>query len=66
MVILWGIKDYDTYFQCSPDATCALGYTSYQHIRMLSYGMVADIFDKYLRMGESTCLESITGFAAEF
>ncbi|XP_071684992.1 uncharacterized protein [Lolium perenne] len=58
MVILWGVRDYDSYFQCRPDATGALGFTSYQKcsaaIRMLSYGMVADIFDEYLRMGEST------------
>ncbi|KAK1612486.1 hypothetical protein QYE76_036159 [Lolium multiflorum] len=31
-------------------------------IRMLSYGMPADIFDEYLRMGESTCLEAIYRF----
>ncbi|KAK1670865.1 hypothetical protein QYE76_059024 [Lolium multiflorum] len=29
---------------------------------MLSYGMAADIFDEYLRMGESTCLESMYRF----
>ena len=48
-------------------ATGALGFTSYQKcsaaIRMLSYGMPADIFDEYLRMGETTCLESMYRFA---
>ncbi|XP_071681827.1 uncharacterized protein [Lolium perenne] len=61
MVILRGVRDYDTYFQCRTDATGALGFTSYQKcfaaIHMVSYGMDADIFDEYLRMGESTCLE---------
>ncbi|KAK1664178.1 hypothetical protein QYE76_052337 [Lolium multiflorum] len=63
LVILRGVRNYDPYFQCRPDATGAIGFTSYQKcspsIRMLSYGMVADIFDEYLRMGESTCLEAM-------
>ncbi|XP_051211156.1 uncharacterized protein [Lolium perenne] len=63
MIILHGVRDYDPYFQCRPDATGALGFTSYQKystaIRMLSYGMAADIFDEYLRLGESTCLEML-------
>lgn len=29
---------------------------------MLSYGMTVDIVDEYLRMGESTCLESMYRF----
>ena len=29
---------------------------------MLSYGMANDIFDEYLRMAESTCLESMSRF----
>ncbi|XP_071683696.1 uncharacterized protein [Lolium perenne] len=66
LVILRGVRDYDPYFQCMPDATCALGFTSYQKcpaaIRMLSYGMAADIFDEYLRMCETTCLESMYRF----
>jgi hypothetical protein len=66
MVILRGVRNYDPYFQCRPDATGALGFTSYQKcsaaIRMLSYGMAADIFDEYLRMSESTCLEAMCRF----
>jgi hypothetical protein len=62
MVIQRGIRD-DTYFQCGPDATGALGFTSYQKcyasIRMLAYGMTADIFDEFLRIGESTYLDSM-------
>ncbi|KAK1649259.1 hypothetical protein QYE76_067064 [Lolium multiflorum] len=66
MVILRGVRNYDPYFQCRPDATGALDFTSYQKcsaaIRMLSYGMAVDIFDEYLRMGENTCIESIYRF----
>ncbi|KAK1601704.1 hypothetical protein QYE76_018398 [Lolium multiflorum] len=66
LIILWGVRNYDPYFQCRPDATGALGFTSYQKcsaaIRILSYGMAADIFDEYLRMGESTCLEAMYRF----
>jgi hypothetical protein len=66
LVILWGVRNYKPYFQCRPDATGALGFTSYQKcsaaIRMLSYGMPTDIFDEYLRMGESTCLEAMYRF----
>ncbi|XP_071677538.1 uncharacterized protein [Lolium perenne] len=66
MVILRGVRDYDPYFQCIPDATGALGFTSYQKcsvaIRMPSYGIVAEIFVEYHRMGERTCLESMYRF----
>jgi hypothetical protein len=58
--ILRGVRDYDLYF------TCALDFTVYQKcfadIHMLSYGMAADIFDEYLLMGESTCLEAMYWF----
>ncbi|XP_071680083.1 uncharacterized protein [Lolium perenne] len=66
LVILRGVEDYDLYFQCRPDAAGKLGFTSYQKcyatIHMLSYGMSGDIFDEYLRMSESTCLESMYRF----
>ena len=66
MRILRGVRDYDPYFQCRPDAAGKLGFTSYQKcfaaIRMLSYGMPADIFDEFLRMGESICLDAMYKF----
>jgi hypothetical protein len=66
MVILWGVRDYDPYFQYRSDATGKLGFTSYQKcsavIRMLLYGMYGDIFYEYLRMSESTCRESMYQF----
>jgi hypothetical protein len=59
IVILWGVS-------CRPDATGALGFTSCQKcsaaIRMLSYVMAVDIFDEYLQMGESICLEFMCRF----
>ncbi|XP_071674446.1 uncharacterized protein [Lolium perenne] len=66
MVILRAVTNYEPYFQCRPDATGAPGFTSYKKcsaaIHMISYGMAADIFDEYLRMRESTCLESMYRF----
>jgi hypothetical protein len=50
MVILRGVRDYNLYFQCRPDAAGKLGFTSYQKcsrtIHMLSYEMLGDIFDE--------------------
>jgi hypothetical protein len=66
LFILQGIRDYDRYFQCRHDATGALGFTLYKKcsatIRILSYGMAVDIFDEYMRMGDSTCLNSMYRF----
>jgi hypothetical protein len=36
---------------------------------MLAYGVVADLFDEYMRMSESTCLEPLRqyiGFAKQW
>jgi hypothetical protein len=66
MVILLGVRDYDFYFQCMPDVTGKLDFTSYQKcsatIRMHSDGMLGDIFDEYLQMCESTCHGSMYRF----
>jgi hypothetical protein len=66
MIILQGVRYYHPYFQCRAHATSALGFTSYQKcsaaIRMLSYGMAADIFDEYLRMGERTHRDAMHWF----
>ena len=62
-----GVAVYDDYFIAKPDACGKLGFTSYQKcsaaIRMLAYGVTGDIVDEYIRMGESTCLESMLSFA---
>lgn len=63
---LEGVRAYDTYFEARPDATGAYGFSSYQKctaaIRMLAYGVAGDLVDEYLRMSESTCLESMYRF----
>jgi hypothetical protein len=50
-----------------PMPTCKLGFTSCQKcsaaIRMLAYGVADNLIDEYLRMSESTCLESMTNSA---
>jgi hypothetical protein len=54
LTILRGVKDYDPYFGCMPDATGKLGFSFYQKcsvtICMLAYGVVGDLLDVYLRM----------------
>ncbi|KAK1662011.1 hypothetical protein QYE76_050170 [Lolium multiflorum] len=50
VALLWSLSGFTSYQKCSAA------------IRMLSYGMAADIFDEYLRMGESTCLEAMYRF----
>jgi hypothetical protein len=66
MNIIEGVRLHDPYFQCKPDATGKIGFTSYQKcsaaIRMLAYGVAGDLVDEYMRMGESTCLDSMYKF----
>jgi hypothetical protein len=66
-VIIRCVRDYGPYFQCRLDATGVLGFTSYKKcsttIRMLSSGMAANTFDEYLRMGETTRLDSMYLFS---
>jgi hypothetical protein len=64
--ILNGVRVHDNYFTPRPNATCKLGFTSYQKystaIRMLSYGVVGDLIDEYLQLSKSTFLESMYKF----
>lgn len=57
---------YDDYFICKEDALGKIGFSSYQKctaaIRMLAYGIPDDLVDEYVRMSESTCLESMYRF----
>jgi hypothetical protein len=66
LTILNGVRAHDDYFTTRPDATGKLGFTSYQKysaaIHMLAYGVADDLIDEYLRMSESTCLESMYKF----
>jgi hypothetical protein len=66
LTILNGVRAHDSYFTTRPDATGKLGFTSYQKcsaaIRMLAYGVAGDLIDEYLRMSESTFLDSMYKF----
>jgi hypothetical protein len=57
--IIHGVWCYDDYFNLKPDATCKLGFTSYQKctaaIRMLAYGVAGDLV-------ESVCLGAMYMF----
>ena len=61
-----GVVGYDDYFECKEDAVGKIGLSSYQKctaaIRMLTYGVPDDLIDEYVRMSESTCLESLYKF----
>jgi len=54
------------YFIQTPDCTGLLGLTSLQKcvaaIRILAYGLPADAVDEYVRIGESTAIESLRNF----
>jgi hypothetical protein len=60
------VREHDDYFIARPDTTSKLGFTSYQKcfaaIRMLAYGVAGDLIYEYLRMSESTYLESMYKF----
>ena len=60
------VAGYDDYFKCKGDAVGKIGFSSYQKctaaIRMLAYGVPGDLIDEYVRMSESTCLESLYKF----
>ena len=66
MRLLEGVRAHDDYFETKPDATGQYGFSSYLKctaaIRMLAYGVAGDLVDEYLRMSESTCLESMYKF----
>lgn len=60
------IEAYDPYFVQKPNAVGMIGLSSLQKItaamRMLAYGVPADSMDDYLRIGESTTIESLKKF----
>jgi hypothetical protein len=66
LTILNELRAHDSYFTARPDATGKLGFSFYQKcyaaIHMLAYGVAGDLIDEYLRMSESTCLESMYKF----
>ncbi|XP_031261670.1 uncharacterized protein LOC116119875 [Pistacia vera] len=60
------VEAYDPYFVQKRDAVGFLGLSSLQKItaalRMLAYGVAADYVDEYVRIGESTAVESLKKF----
>jgi hypothetical protein len=53
---------YSDYLHLKKDDMGKFGFTSYHKctvtVRMLGYGVVGDLVDEYIRMSESTYLES--------
>jgi hypothetical protein len=61
--LMEGVKIYDNYFVCKEDAIGKVRLSSYQKctttIRIIAYGVVGDLVHEYVRMRESSCLESM-------
>ncbi|KAF5454990.1 hypothetical protein F2P56_024610 [Juglans regia] len=64
--ILNEVEAYKPYFIQKRDNVGRLGLSSMQKIttaiRMLTYGVTADFMDEYIRIGESTAMESLKKF----
>ena len=64
--ILFMVENYDPYFVQTKNAVGIMGLSSLQKmtaaIRMLAYGVAADAIDDYVRIGESTAIESLKRF----
>ena len=60
------LEQKDEYFVQKRNATEVLGLSSLQKmttaLRMLAYGVAADFTDEYVRIGESTAIESLKKF----
>ena len=60
------VEQYDPYFIQSTNVVGVLGLSSLQKItaayRILAYGTPADSVDEYIRIGESTTIESLRRF----
>uniref|UniRef100_A0A2N9IY19 Uncharacterized protein n=1 Tax=Fagus sylvatica TaxID=28930 RepID=A0A2N9IY19_FAGSY len=60
------VEAYEPYFIQKRNAARRLGLSSLQKmtvtIRMLAYGVIGDLMDEYVRIGESTAIESLKKF----
>ncbi|XP_042963607.1 uncharacterized protein LOC122297537 [Carya illinoinensis] len=65
--ILNEVESYEPYFVQRRDNAGRLGLSSMQKItaalRMLAYGVTGDFMDEYIRIGESTAMESLKRFS---
>jgi hypothetical protein len=64
---LWkGVEQHDEYFVQKRNVAGILGLSSLQKVtaafRMLTYGVAADATNDYIRIGESTTIESLRRF----
>uniref|UniRef100_A0A0D3BUP2 DDE Tnp4 domain-containing protein n=2 Tax=Brassica oleracea var. oleracea TaxID=109376 RepID=A0A0D3BUP2_BRAOL len=64
--ILHEVEGHDNYFTQRRDTMGRLGLSSIQKVtvvfRMLAYGLPADVVDEYIKIGESTTIESMKNF----
>ncbi|XP_008668743.1 uncharacterized protein [Zea mays] len=64
--IMAAVQDHDDYFQLKFNAANIAGLSCFQKVtavfRMLTYGVAADATDEYVRIGESTVIESLRRF----
>ena len=64
--IVDAVKSHDNYFQQRCDGLGRLGLSTLQKItavfRMLAYGVPADATDEYVKIGESTAIQSLKRF----
>jgi len=64
--IMNAVESYDDYFVQKRSAANVLGLSCFQKVtaafRMLTYGVPADATDEYVRIGESTAIESLRRF----
>ena len=62
------VESYDDYFAQKRSAANVLGLSCFQKVtaafRMLTYGVLADATDEYIRIGENTAIESLRRFVA--
>jgi hypothetical protein len=60
------VMKHDTYFEQRRNAAGELGHSTYQKVtaalRMLAYGIPADLVDDHLAMGESTAIKCVKRF----
>jgi hypothetical protein len=62
------VEAHNDYFVQKRNAANVLGLSCFQKVtaefRMLTYGVPSDLTDEYIRIGESTALESLHRFVA--
>jgi len=66
--ILSKVEEYDPYFVQRRNCAGTIGLSSLQKVtaafRMLAYGVPADYVDEYVRIGETTVVESLQSFVS--